>query len=468
MLTQLRFQNFKSWHDTGSIRFAPLTVFFGPNSSGKTSIHQLLLLLKQTAESSDRRRVLHFGDRNSVVDLGTFHEIIFNHEEDSTVAFELTWKLPRPLDVEDPLTELKSTGENLRVEAEIRRDPASGHLYVEKMGYTLASSAPDQAENLYVGMRQVQKQDEVSRDKYELETRGYEMKRRQGRAWPLPAPMQFHGFPDQTLAYYQNAEFVSDFELSLQNLLQAIHYVGPLRNDPQRTYVWPGQQSDHVGRRGEQAIEALLGARERKIQRASDKHHEPLEKIAARWLKQMGLIEDFEIRAIAENRRDFEVMIRTKGSRSLVNLMDVGFGLSQLLPVIVECFCVPAESIVIFEQPEIHLHPKVQASLADLFIEAIRARENGADRNVQLVIESHSEHFLRRLQRRIAEGELTPEDVAVYFCEARGGKSTLQPLDIDDYGNIRNWPEDFFGDEIGDLTAMTEAAMRRQMDEGNE
>lgn len=114
------------------------------------------------------------------------------------------------------------------------------------------------------------------------------------------------------------------------------------------------------------------------------------------------------------------------------------------------------------EQPEIHLHPQVQAELADVFISAIRSRENGSARNVQLIVESHSEHFLNRLQRRIAEGDITPNDVAIYFCKRVGSATELEPLEVNLYGDIENWPENFFGDEMADLTARTVAAMNRQ------
>jgi len=122
---------------------------------------------------------------------------------------------------------------------------------------------------------------------------------------------------------------------------------------------------------------------------------------------------------------------------------------------------VPARSIVIFEQPEIHLHPKVQADLADLFVDAVRAREGGRARECQFIIESHSEHFLRRLQRRIAEEAIAKDDTALYFVHTRGGEAKVETLDVDDYGNIRNWPENFFGDEMADLVARSEAQARR-------
>lgn len=117
------------------------------------------------------------------------------------------------------------------------------------------------------------------------------------------------------------------------------------------------------------------------------------------------------------------------------------------------------------EQPEIHLHPKAQSVLADVLIDVIRSKENGTDRNIQLIIETHSEHFLRRLQRRIAENEISKEKVSAYFSDFIKDKPTLTPLLIDDFGNIKNWPEHFFGDEMGDITAQSKAAMQKRLKE---
>lgn len=97
-----------------------------------------------------------------------------------------------------------------------------------------------------------------------------------------------------------------------------------------------------------------------------------------------------------------------------------------------------------------------------MFISATQARENTKERNVQLIVESHSEHFLNRLQRRIAEGAVAPEDVAVYFCRRAGSATELEPLRLNMFGEIENWPENFFGDEMGDIAGRTLAAMQRK------
>ena len=182
----------------------------------------------------------------------------------------------------------------------------------------------------------------------------------------------------------------------------------------------------------------------------------------------MGLIEEFNVKVISKQRQDYEVKVRTKGSEDWVDLPDVGFGISQVLPVLVQCFYAPAGSIILMEQPEIHLHPSAQSALADVMIDVINSRENGKDRNIQLLIETHSEHFLRRLQRRIAEDSISQEKVSVYFANLTKTPATLESLQIDKFGNIKNWPENFFGDEMGDITAQAKAAMEKRKQQNSQ
>ena len=140
----------------------------------------------------------------------------------------------------------------------------------------------------------------------------------------------------------------------------------------------------------------------------------------------------------------------------------MGFGISQVLPVLVQCFYAPQHSIIIMEQPEVHLHPKAQAALADVMIDVVKSRESGANRNIQLIIETHSEHFLRRLQRLIATDEVEQSSVSAYFADITTSPAELRPLEIDMFGNILNWPKDFFGDEMADIIGQAEAAMRKR------
>ena len=102
MLTQLSLGNFKSWECIDKMRFAPITGLFGTNSSGKTSILQLLLMLKQTIESSDRAQVLEFGDEKSLTNLGSFRDAVYLHKKPGTIDFSLDWTLSKKLQLKDP------------------------------------------------------------------------------------------------------------------------------------------------------------------------------------------------------------------------------------------------------------------------------------------------------------------------------------------------------------------------------
>jgi predicted ATPase len=157
------------------------------------------------------------------------------------------------------------------------------------------------------------------------------------------------------------------------------------------------------------------------------------------------------------------VKVKTRGSTDWVDIPDVGFGVSQVLPVLVQCFYAPHNSIILMEQPEIHLHPSAQSALADVMIDVVSSKENGVNRNIQLIIETHSEHFLRRLQRRIAEDAISKEQVSAYFADITKMPAALEALQFDSDGNIRNWPENFFGDEMEDITAQSKAVLQKRM-----
>jgi predicted ATPase len=452
MLTNLHLRNFKSWADTGEIVLAPITGFFGANSSGKTSLLQALLLLKQTAASTDRGLTLQFGEKNSLVSLGDFRSVIYRHAQEEKLEFHLDWEQRQPFIVKDP----KRPGEtvvqsrNLGFTTHVRGENGSGkslRLAVTAMSYWVGKAA--------FGMER--KND--SRNEYTLYSSGADLQfvRTAGRAWSLPSPEKCYGFPDQVRAFYQNAGFLADLELAFEKQLRQIYYLGPLRANPERTYTWSGAQPSDMGQAGEQAVHAILSSRDKgeKISRGKGRARVTLEEYVAEWLQKLGLIAEFRVEAVAEGSQIFEVKVRKVAGGAETLITDVGFGVSQILPVIVLCFYVPEGSTVILEQPEIHLHPAVQANLADVLIDAYQRR------GVQIIVESHSEHLLRRLQRRIAEEQLSKDEVGLYFCEAGAKGSSLTTLDLDPLGNITNWPADFFGDQFGEMAVTQEARIRR-------
>lgn len=462
MLTNLRIRNFKNWSDTSDIRLAPLTVFFGSNSSGKSSLLQLLLMLRQTAESPDRRRVLHPGDQNTPVELGTIRDLIFNHDLINEIGFSIGWNLPSKLTITNPAdfsssSKSEFSGDAMSFETSIRFEEKDQTPRVKSLQYHLIGHHT----KLTVSMKE-EESISSSRPNYRLDAQSYSLKRIQGRPWPLPAPVRFYGFPDEVNAYFQNASFTSDLALALEQQLKRIQYLGPLRTVPRRSYLWSGEVPDHVGWAGERAIEALLSATDRHISPGYKKRSQPFQVLIANWLKQLGLLDSFSVRPIAAGRKEYEVLVRTTAKGTDVTLPDVGFGVSQVLPVLVQCFYAQPNQTILLEQPEIHLHPSVQMGLADLFIETVHSREQANDRSIQLIVESHSEHFLRRLQRRVAERKLRPDQVALYFCRRSDNGAVLQPLEVNLFGDIKNWPEDFFGDEMGEISARLTAAAETQ------
>lgn len=458
MIKNLRLVNFKSWEDTKGIKLSSLSGFFGTNSSGKTSLIQSLLLLKQTVESSDRKLTLDFGKaESSIVELGSFTDTIFKHEESRSLEFHLNWDLTHLLKISNPENPKETLFEGQEMGFSSKINKTNGDLpSVEQMDYTFNS-----------GSFSFKRRSIKPRIEYSLEAQNldFKFKMSQGRKWYSPSPIKFYGFPDEVKFHYQNAGFLSDFQYELEQLFARVFYLGPLRDYPKREYSWSGEEPNDMGRRGERAIDAILVSDSRgyKISRGKGKPKWLLSQFVAYWLKELELIHSFSIKPLIEGSNYYRVWVRKTPESSEVLLTDVGFGVSQILPVITLCYYAPEGSTILIEQPEIHLHPKVQAGLADVFIHATKTR------NIQIILESHSEHLLRRLQRRTAEfglkdneDAINNERISLYFCETIKGGSSIKALQLDTFGNILNYPSNFFGDEFGEIAAMNKAKIERQ------
>jgi AAA15 family ATPase/GTPase len=116
MLKSMQIKNFKGWKDTGHIRLAPLTVIFGANSAGKSSLGHLLLALKQTAQSNDNKRALHLGDDKSMIDLGTFKECLHNHDLSQPLFFQLEWQ--KKIEIKNPIDKSSYLADRISLEVE--------------------------------------------------------------------------------------------------------------------------------------------------------------------------------------------------------------------------------------------------------------------------------------------------------------------------------------------------------------
>jgi predicted ATPase len=453
MLNKLTLNNFKCWQELKEMRCARVTGLFGTNSSGKSSVLQSLLLLKQTLESSDRSLPLLLGDESDYVELGSYREVVNQHDTKRSLGFSFEWALKKPLALKDSTTHSTASplfsGNKADFTCEIELADKK-KMRVKEMLYGF--------DNQRFGLTH-KEGNTYQLDSTNIEGPPFRFKRKLGRKWDIPQPIKFHGFPDQVTTYYQNTGFLAELQGELETLFNNIYYLGPLREFPKRRYVWSGGVPDDVGQRGERVFDAILAAKDRKeyIRRGGRKHLWSLDRMLAYQLQKLGLIHSFSVAKIADGSGIYQVKVKKTKDSAGVLLPDVGFGVSQVLPVIALCYYVPEGSTILLEQPEIHLHPSVQSGLADIFIDVAKHR------NVQIIVESHSEHLLTRLQRRIAEEEITRNDIALYFCNTDKQQSVMQELQLDLFGNIKNWPEGFFGDRFGEIVATQEARLKREI-----
>ncbi|TNC15770.1 DUF3696 domain-containing protein [Methylobacterium terricola] len=449
MIKVLRFTNFKSW-SSANIECGGITGLFGTNSSGKTSILQFLLLLKQTKDATDRAVALDLN--GDYVKLGTIRDVIHNHEDFSEIKWRIKFELPNELSLQNPSGGIISRNRflSLRARVAVQSMATRSRDLSYRLGRARFSLVGRSTDERSFDLRAVSTDDNQDLD--------FSFVRTKGRPWQLPPPIKSYAFPDQARTYYQNASFLSDLEATYEAEIDKIFYLGPLREYPQRDYLWARSRPSDVGQRGEKTVDAILAATDAGEMRnlRPKARRLPFQQIIAHWLREMGLIDTFNVVELAEGSNRWQAKVRTRAGGSEVLLTDVGFGVSQVLPVVTLLQYVPEGSTVILEQPEIHLHPLAQAGLADVIIQA------AVHRNIQIILESHSEHLLLRLQRRIAEQAITSQNIKLYFCDAPKGESILTPLNVDLYGNILNWPDRFMGDAFAE-TAKAELARLSRM-----
>jgi hypothetical protein len=203
-----------------------------------------------------------------------------------------------------------------------------------------------------------------------------------------------------------------------------------------------------VGSDGQQAINALLanallpsrhpgrGAAQRVALAAAHGHGRPARACAS----------------VGRSSR-YELLVHHDGVAA--NLRDVGVGVAQVLPVLAVAYCAPPGSTMLLEEPEIHLHPLAQAVLAEVFAEVSQQRQ------VQFLVETHSEHLFRRMQTLMARRQTSTAQCRMLFVERQGANAVLVPLEVDEFGAVRNWPPRFFGDAMGEAREQARARAQR-------
>lgn len=434
MLIHLKLENFKIWRSTGPIRLAPITLLLGTNSSGKSSLIQSLLLIRQTARCTDWYVDLYFGqeERGDSVALGQFKDVLCRHGVANEVmsakkfGIEFSWS-PEWGKTPSTFTARYRPGFAGAAELEYLRLGADGE------GFSVTC------------VRQFMYKLQVADER---KSRGVNRFFRPERSFFL-SPQAIERLGDKGVDLKGLCE-------TLEDELKKIIYLGPIRRLARRDYICSGRMPTEIKDNGEMTIEALItsavvsGAVGGKGRRSLDP--DSLWSKTIFWLRQMQLATGLRVNRLGDSER-YELLV--ENGDSISNLKDVGVGVSQVLPIIIAALFAERGHIVILEEPESHLHPLAQSQLANLFSRVSRMQ------GVQFIVETHSEHLFRRMQTLIAEKQISPIGAAMYFVERHEKAASMRELEVDDLGRVKNWPEGFFGDALGETRKQTALAIQR-------
>ncbi len=479
LLTRINLENFKSFSAPVEVPLAPLTLVFGANSAGKSSVIQSLLLLKQSTESD---RLITQGQ---IANLGSFNGLVHRHNDRPVTLGIAYGTLPAWLPeagTPDPALEREAEwrfGQSISGAGMLARTSLRFGSY--EMAFTTSETQPqdqletslDNVETVFRGIasgtllypfdarhiRDGSEQDKAKRLRGRENNAKRALKRlreadinvlalrRRGvlptsePVLPRSASAALDDREQGIVASYTNryAALAAGIASEVRELLDSVVYLGPLRSAPQRFYDRTSASST-----------------------PGDGHHVAmylfdnsavLESVNE-WMEQLEI--PYELDAVPVKTSGpanlvgdlIALALTDKRSGVSVTPADVGFGISQALPVIVETLA-QRESIICVEQPETHLHPRLQARLADLFIES--TEEGG--RGNQMIVETHSEHLMLRVQRRIREGSLNPAQVSVvYVDQDPDGITSVKQLRLDSDGDfLDEWPNGFFDERLDEL-----------------
>ena len=512
MLKSLHLENFKAFGHRTIVPMAPITLIFGENSAGKSSILQSLSLLKQTRESRDAEILLLPRSERGFVDLGSFQEVLFDHDLERTLKIRLEFALEkrgtgaielhfgrhhleetikleqlevfdsnlterdRPVlrfetfqdqanlnSIEDPnLVEGRNYSAHNRLKCVYVTEDEKFWSYfferakrIQKGGYSREIGAltalTDQLEDLPENVRsQAEEAFDFYNMDFTLETFAA-WARRQVQDRPigldgyLPMRRGIQGIRSHSILSFLYILLFDDIgeEVAvrvshrLDQLLDNLFPMGPNRRPPARWYIHTGTNPHDVGYEGEMLPDLLL-QNEELINEVND------------WLKRLEIDYRLDVTPVASQLNDlFEVRLhdlRRTDKDVIVTLMDVGFGISQILPFIVQSLA-DRRRIISIEQPEVHIHPRLQADIGDLLATAITPPYNN-----QFLIETHSEHLVLRMQRLVRERRLGKEDVAIIYVSRGENGSRVQRLRLDEEGDfIDDWPHGFFEERLREL-----------------
>jgi predicted ATPase len=478
---RMRLENFRVFRDSGWFKIAPLTCLVGRNSSGKSSVVSAILLLKQSMEQETMAQALMpLTLSGPLCDLGNYRDVVHEHKQKSEISLSLGIGLAELAAAIVPrrrpaFVELRLPRRRLQTRLGYSRFgyygyygpklPKSGEIEIR---FTFSSNEPlgpslKALEVTITNIGSVKFAGEGRRG-WKTSTESFPP-----RALSL-TPYGFFPEIDLTTSSYRRtpkrtkarirhfANACHAFFSYLAELLSRSDVIGPFRTPPERRYSFGGFSSIPGGVTGEKAVNLLIT--ESLLSPISSR---PLHEAVSFWVKHLNLAKSLDIRDIAKRLNLFQVDIKGAGKSSTANLADVGFGVSQVLPVLVQGLLMRRGGIYVVQQPEIHLHPDAQAGLADFFIYL-------ASYGVIAIVETHSEYLLLRLRRRLAEGAkpiaaglsverekvspLTRKEIAVLFTGVDGGRACVRQLNIGKSFQFENLPHGFMSQALDDRASL--------------
>jgi predicted ATPase len=442
---KIRWKNFKAFKDTGWIDLKPITFLIGPNATGKTTIFQPLLLLSQTLKSPDLQApLLTSGD---LVKVGTYKDMVYKHNIENRIEFMIDFWFGKETENKNTrLGDLPPMKINITFCADKFPMP---RLFAYKV-YDVLDRAMLERVYRESGKYSLNFFKEFPRKK-KNDRRIYENIKNQ-----KPTLFMFEASPiiRHEMTYMRRAEqrrtekldfsepvslylsTVSFMEKLLNELSNTLKYIGPIRDQPQRQYDFCGERYTEVGAKGQCTFALLYRLLEDGKKRYS------LNKL----LRDFRLARSITCKQVKNFPHLLTVNLKSLGKNIEINYADSSFGLSQVLPVVVQSFMAEAHDLVVMEQPELHINPQIQILLAEFLVKMAN------DNDIHYLIETHSEHMIMRLRSLIKAGKIGPENVGLYFTELVDGEGHIRRVEINEEGVFPEgeWPKDFFEEALSE------------------
>lgn len=454
--------NFKVIGSLANYEMRPLTILSGTNSSGKSSFIQLLLLLKQSLETINADNALN--TEGKLFNAHKYIDIIKDKNSSNKLKIEFLFNKSELTKYED-YAELSiyNAFDNYNLHVEIEFDTKDKQIIVSSFSCEIVT----EINSNFV--------------KYKNQTNSYSIETN-----VAVFSEKLYGAKDYTILKINYSSFFpSDYEIEfkdgtkykespkldgiktiLKDFFENLNYVGPLRQSPKDEYSVYGR-IDTVGYEGENTAEVLYSLRESKV--TFDKIEEKEDDVS--FVKcedtflnvvKYWICERFKMCSDIYSKKDADTYAIYVKSLSGIEstIKHVGFGISQVLPIIVEGLRIEANETLVLEQPEIHLHPKVQSNLTDFFISLVKQGK-------KVILETHSDHLITRLRRRIAEdpGNQLDDDTLLTFIEVGTKDILFRNIEISDLGNLDYFPDDFIEKSDTELKAILKAQMKKRINQ---